>query len=267
MSCLVEDDLYQTTAELFTDILLSYSKFLNQDELQMLFSLLSSQWAQGKFIRLSQGDFEFDSLQFGNLLIGFGDAIVPDLARKTYDTPSQQFLTCLNDLLACKGYAVEEDKIFVPALEFWYVSCTPKLFPRPYLFTNTFGKRTTFVEFVVDSLYSDGDDKSWIPVARTYIVQAIQKCWRKIQFPPPEVWNDWDSVDQTNFHDARRDVADLLQSSYTLTGSELLSMFANLVLQSLESGRWAELEASLFCLGTLSDCISDEENDRKSTLT
>lgn len=122
------------------------------------------------------------------------------------------------------------------------------------------------MEFVVDSLYSEGDDKSWIAVARMHIVQAIQKCWRKIQFPPSEVWNEWDSVDQTNFHDARRDVADLLQSSYTLTGSELLSMFANLVLQSLENGRWAELEASLFCLGTLSDCISDEENDGKSPM-
>lgn len=121
MSCLIEDELYQITAELFSDILLNYSKFLSQEELQMLFSLLSSPWSQEKFIRLTQGDFEFDSLQFGNLLIGFGDAIVPDLARKVHDTPSQQYLTCLNDLLACQGYAVEEDKIFVPALEFWWV--------------------------------------------------------------------------------------------------------------------------------------------------
>lgn len=120
------------------------------------------------------------------------------------------------------------------------------------------------MEFAIDSLYDGGgEDKSWISTARMHIVQAIQKCWRKIQFPPAEVWDDWDSVDQTDFHEGRRDVADMLQSSYTLIGSELLSMFASLVLQSLDGSRWAELEASLYCLGTLSDCISDEENDGK----
>lgn len=243
IACLAEEDLYEVTAELFTEVLSNYSKFMSEDELQMLFSLLSSSWSQERFSRLLNGDFNFYALQFGNLLIGFGDAIISDLARKTDDVALQRFLIGLNDLLACKGYAVEEDKMFILALEFW----------------------TTYVEFAIDSLYDGGgEDKSWISTARMHTVQAIQKCWRKIQFPPAEVWDDWDSVDQTNFHEGRRDVADMLQSSYTLIGSELLSMFASLVLQSLDGSRWAELEASLYCLGTLSDCISDEENDEGS---
>lgn len=243
MACLVEEDLYQVTAELFTEMLTNYSKFLSQDDVQMLFSLLSSSWSQERFNRLIQGDFDFYTIQFGNLLLAFGDAIMPDLAQKTSDVSLQQYLIGLNGLLACNGYAVEEDKIFVPALEFWI----------------------TFVETAIDALYGgNGEDKSWIATARMHIVQAIQKCWRKIQFPPAEVWDEWDSVDQTNFHEARRDVVDMLQSSYTLIGREILSMFANLVLQSLEGSRWAELEASLFCLGALSDSISDEENDEGS---
>jgi hypothetical protein len=266
IACLVQDDMYEVTVELFSDILANYSKFLSEEDFELLFALFNSQWSSERYSRLLQGDFEFDSLQYGQFMIAFGDATVQDLARKG-DVLSQQFLTALAGLLAAKGYSVAEDRIFVPALEFW----------------------STFVEVMIDSLYSeegvkaafvgmpdDGGDfvnselleenqesgaASWFTTARSHVMRAIEYCWRKIQFPPPEDFESWDSVDRIGFADARKDVADLLQSSYTLIGTSLFSLFARMTLQSLETGAWEELEASLFCLGALSDCVDEGRCD------
>jgi hypothetical protein len=265
LACLVQDDMYEVTVDLFSDILANYSKFLSDEDFELLFVLFNSKWSSERYSRLLQGDFEFDSLQYGQFMLAFGDATVQDLARKS-DGLSQQFLTALTGLLAAKGYAVAEDRIFVPALEFW----------------------STFVEVMIDSLYSeegvkavsvgmpdDGGDfvdselieeqesgaASWFTTARSHVMRAIEYCWRKIQFPPPEDFDSWDSVDRVGFTDARKDVADLLQSSYTLTGTSLFSLFARMTLQSLRTGAWAELEASLFCLGALSDCIDEGRCD------
>lgn len=266
IACLVEDDMYEVTVELFSDILANYPKFLIDEDFELLFALFNSQWSTERYSSLLGGDFEFDSLQYGQFMIAFGDATVQDLARETGDL-SQQFLTALAGLLGAKGHAVVEDRIFVPALEFW----------------------STFVEVMIDSLYSEegaevaadgmqnyGGDmadsevfagnrqrgkETWFTKARSHVMQAIEYCWRKIQFPSPEDFESWDSVDRIGFADARKDVADLLQSSYTLTGNSLFSLFARMTLQSLEKGAWAELEASLFCLGALSDCVDEGRCD------
>jgi hypothetical protein len=253
--------MYETTVELFSDVLTNYSKFLDQDDMKLLFSILNSPWSKEKYNKLTHGNFSFESLQYGQLMIAFGDATVEDLAKKD-DAESQQFLKALGGLLAAEGFAVEEDQIFVPALEFW----------------------STFVEVLIDSLYSEEDlssrihkplselDRSselsdtpsaiaktaWFPTARAHVLQAIEQCWRKIQFPPAEIYDSWDSVDKAGFVDARKEVVDLLQASYTLTGLSLFSMFTNMALRSLQNGAWDELEASIFCLGALADCIPDD---------
>src|SRR5438045_2075613 len=108
------DDMYCVSIELFSDVLANYSKFLNEEDFQLLFTLLNSSWSVERYGRLVQGDFDSDSLLYGQLMLAFGDAKVQDLARDI-DAASQQFLTALVGLLAAKGLAVGEDKIFVQA--------------------------------------------------------------------------------------------------------------------------------------------------------
>ncbi|KAI9746575.1 MAG: hypothetical protein M1818_000288 [Claussenomyces sp. TS43310] len=253
MACLVQEDMCEVTIELFSDILGNYSKFFKDSDFQLLSQLLNSEWSRERYTRLVRGDYEFDSLQYGQFLIAFGDATVEDLAR-TRTSESQDILSALEGLLHAEGYAVAEDHIFVQALEFW----------------------STFVEVMVDSLYSEeedvvsirdslvadtevsGPDSPWFVRARSHVVRVMEYCWAKIQFPPPEVFDEWDFVDKTGFGDARKDVADLLQSSYTLIGSSLFSLFATLAVNALERRAWAPLEASLFCVGTLADCVDDD---------
>ncbi|KAL1873975.1 hypothetical protein VTK73DRAFT_676 [Phialemonium thermophilum] len=240
LNCLANDDLYDAAVELFIDVLSNYSGFFTGEHYDSLANLFESPWAQSRYQTLLQGDFDFDSVQFGSLMLAFGDAKVVDLLQGT-DARSQALLSGLAGLLTAAGYPVGEDKIFVPALEFW----------------------STFVETMTDMMYSAAAEEEtppWMPGAVARVMQVVTNCWRKIQYPPVEVFASWDSTERVGFGDARKDVADLLQAVYTLTGPPIISMFVDLLLRHLESRDWAELEAAAFCLGALSDCISDEGN-------
>lgn len=153
------------------------------------------------------------------------------------DNRSQRFLESLSGLLAADGYLVGEDAIFVPALEFW----------------------STFIETMIDTTFSDEEAaQNWKPYAEQHLKTVVMNCWRKIQWPPAEAFAEWDSTERAAFGDARKDVTDMLQSVFTLEGVSLVSFFVGLFHQALAAQSWAELEASAFCLGALSDCISDE---------
>jgi hypothetical protein len=236
--CLLDDDLYETTVELFSDVLANYSKFLHKEDFRFLQSLFNSRWAQERYERLIKGDFEFDSLQFGMFMIAFGDAMVTDLTQNLEtDAQSQQYLSALCGLLGAEGHAIHEDKIYVPALEFW----------------------NTLVETMVDDIYSvGGEHPSWFPAAQALVMQAVERCWRKSQFPSAEEFNSWDSVDRTAFKDARRDFSDLLQQFFLTIGMPLFQVFIDLIQKSATSKNWAELETSIYCLGGFSDTVSED---------
>ena len=238
--CLADNDLYEITIELFSDVLSNYSKFLDPEDMTFLYSLFNSPWAEERYERLINGDYDFDSLQFGLFMLAFGDATVGDLAKKAESDPKcQQFLSALCGLLGAKGTIVNEDRIFVPALEFW----------------------NTFVEIMIDATFESKDKPSWFQEAQKVVMQVIKNCWRKIQFPPEaDIFRLWDSVDRTGFKDARRDLLDLLQQFYHIAGLPLLDIFIELTQQSIKSGNWIELEASMYCLASFADCIGSHDN-------
>lgn len=236
--CIAEDDLYEIAVEIISEILGNYSRFLLKEDFDILFSLFNSPWAQERYERLIQGDYEFDSLQFGMLIVAFGDANTTDLTQNIGNgSQYEQFLPILCGLLGAEGYAVYEDKIFVPALEFW----------------------TTYVENVLDGSYEDEGSKStWLPVAQGFIFQAIERCVRKIQFPPAIIFNSWDSTDRTGFKDARRDFSDLMQQFYVISGIKIMDFFVGYADQAMQAGDWAKLEVAWFVVLSLSDCVAED---------
>jgi hypothetical protein len=235
INCFADDELFQPTAELFSDALSNYSSFFTNEHYATLAALFESEWAAAHYQRLLHGNHAEDGIAFGLLLLAYGDAKVQDLMRST-DPRSQQFLEKLSGLLAADGYLVGEDSIFVPALEFW----------------------STFIETMIDTTYSEEEEtQGWKPFAEQHLKMVVMNSWRKIRWPPPDEFASWDSADRVAFSDARKDVADMLQSVFTLEGSTLVAFFADLFLQALAAQSWAELEATAFCLGALDDCSSD----------
>ncbi|KAH6624230.1 armadillo-type protein [Chaetomium sp. MPI-SDFR-AT-0129] len=236
INCFADPDLFQATAELFSDALSNYSSFFTDEHCNTLASLFESPWAAEHYQRVLHGNHQEDGISFGLVVLAYGDAKVNDLMRSP-DARSQRFLESLSGLLAADGYLVGEDTIFVPALEFW----------------------STCIETMIDATYSDEvESQAWKPYAEQHLKTVVMNCWRKIQWPPAEAFAEWDSNERVAFGDARKDVTDMLQSVFTLEGMRLVSFFTDLFLQALAAQSWSELEASAFCLGALSDCISDE---------
>ncbi|KAK3939954.1 armadillo-type protein [Diplogelasinospora grovesii] len=241
MQCFADESLFSATAELFSDILSYCPSFLSEENYNSLAALFDSAWAADHYKEIVDGH-EDGNIAFGLLMLAYGDAKVLQLMTGT-DDRSQRFLQRLSGLLAAEGYPVHDDYIFVPALEFW----------------------STFVETMIDEAFTQESDHAsellvWRPLAEQHLTTVLMNCWRKIQWPPVETFASWDSAERTGFTDARKDVGDLLQSVFALKGLPLVKFFVDLLLRSLELQIWPEVEACAYCLGSLSDCVSDSSN-------
>ncbi|KAI1812852.1 armadillo-type protein [Poronia punctata] len=238
INCLVVEELYEVTVELLTDTLSNWQQFFTRSHLDSLYALFDTPWARQRYQTLVAGDFDFDAVQFGLFMLAFGDAQMVEMMDST-DTRAQAFLAGLAGLLTAQGPPAAEDKVFVPALEFW----------------------SAFVESLVDTLYTEpATTLPWDKPPLSLVMQVVSHSWQKIQYPTLDVYNSWDSADKAGFGDARKDVADFLQSVYTISGLPLISLFVDLILTALGKSAWAELEAASYCLGALSDCVSEGDS-------
>ncbi|KAK0738570.1 armadillo-type protein [Schizothecium vesticola] len=236
IQCFANEALFQETAGLFSDILENYSGFFTESNYRMLFELFQTPWAARHYQQLLEDTMDQEGMAFGLLMLAYADARVQDLMTSN-ETGSIAFLDRMAGLLNAKGYLVAEDAIFVPALEFW----------------------CTFIETMTDTAYTDAQEaKPWRRSADQHVMNVVGSCLKKIQWPPADVFSQWDSSDRQAFSDARKDVADLLQSVFTLEGVSIVSSIVNMISQSFQNESWSEMESYLFCLSALSDCTSDE---------
>ena len=238
MVALYNDDMYGVTVELFTDVLVNFSTFLTAQDLMSLATLFTNAKAQDIIARLKGGYHDVETMSFARLLIAYGDATVQDLAEKADVQQFNQILVQLLDLLSCEGYPGVEDVVCDEALEFWM----------------------TYTEHLIDSLFSAEEQKpAWMDGARQRVVSVIEACWAKIRMPSSRVTVTWDTEERASFGNFRRDVEDLLQSSYTLLGPDIFEKLAHLALQSLQTHVWSDLEATLFCLNALADAVANAD--------
>lgn len=238
MQCIQMEELTETALELFIDILQNYSGFLKDEHYDAIFALFESEWSRDRYMHLAAGDFDFSLIQYGIMMIAVGDAKVMAIMEGMEDR-TQKTLQRLCGLLNCNGLLVGEDKMFVPALEFW----------------------ATFVETMTDTVYMDeAANYPWLPFAMSQVMDAVSHCYRRIQLIDPTAWSEMDSNDRGGWIEARKDVADFLQAVYALKGKSLVAIFVNLLLQSLPVRDWAQIEAALFCLGAISDCVGDSDD-------
>lgn len=229
-------DVFTSAMELFAELLSGHQGFLTNQHVSMLLGFCGTPLASEYYTRLIRGDDGMECVQLGLCLLALGDSRIDSLLSETRDSHSHQLLEQLCGLLAVKGYPVVEDRIFVPAIEFW----------------------STVVEAMAEEMTSDGDggESQSAHGVKQYAIRAVHSAYSKITLPPPDVFSEWDSADREGFMDARKDVADLLQAMHAISGSDLVSRFTDLILQAVAGARWVELEAAAFCLGSLAECVS-----------
>lgn len=229
------EELYSAAAELLIDVLFNWPSLLTEQHYMMFSTLFETPWFQSRYDQLVQGDHDFDSTQIGYVLLAFGEARIEVLIQDENDR-NKNILSRLCGLLAADGYPVAENKIFVPAIEFW----------------------STFTETVSDLDPESAPTSLITALTIPYIFEATSHAWKKIIYPPADEFHSWDSGDRIGFNDARKDVVDLLQAVYVLIGPRLVETFSSLILSTLASSSWLELESAIFCLGGLADCSRED---------
>lgn len=232
-------DMFDVTAEFFTDVLTNFPAFFTTSDFESLATTLSGGAAHAYIAALRAGEFDAEAMGFARLLFAYGDAFVQELAKNVENPNFSQIMRQMVELLGCHGCAGIEDEVCSQCLEFW----------------------TTFTEFLIDSLYTVGDEiPFWMKNARQYVPEVIEACWKKILMPAHDIATTWSAEDRASFSAFRSDVEDLLQSSFTLLGIDIFEQFTKLALESLSNRAWLQLEATLFCLNALSDSIPDDDS-------
>ena len=238
-----DSEIFGCTEEFFSDVLANFPTFFESNHNASIALLLCSDKAQQHMSSLRVGDFDVEPIAFGKILTAFGESIIKDLASNVDEPHNALILENLIGLLNCEGCdGFDDDPMCFPALEFW----------------------TTYTENLVDILFSSKDRPKWMDRALLYVVRSIETCWIKIRFPTPEFAATWSSEDYLVLRTFRTDVEDLIQSSYTLLGIEMLQRFTQLALEALDNQLWFHLEATLFCINALSDCISESDSDQEA---
>ncbi|KAH8170791.1 hypothetical protein LIA77_09572 [Sarocladium implicatum] len=227
----------EATLELLSEVLNSYPVLLTDSQSGTLLSMLVSPQSQKRFQAILNGEDDFELVSFGNLLLGFADVNHERLLQDA-STNGQLLLSMVRDLLSSKGCPVVEDRLFVPAIEFW----------------------STFAETLADETLSEDDEASqpWARQALNHVISAVSHAWQKIVYPPQNEVAAWDSNERVSFQEARNDVVDLLQATYALVGPKVVITFSELALEAIDSCSWMRAEAALFCLAGLSDCARDD---------
>ncbi|UKZ78094.1 hypothetical protein TrVFT333_005828 [Trichoderma virens FT-333] len=199
INALMVEDLYNAAAELLIDVLFNWPSLFTEQHYTALSNVLDTAWFHNLYDQLIQGDGDFEATQLGYVLLAFGEARIQVLIQDDNDQ-NRNILSRLCGLLAADGYPVAENKIFVPAIEFW----------------------STFTEFVSDMEMESTAASSITTIMIPYIFQATSHAWKKIIYPPADEFHSWDSVDRIGFNDARKDVVDLLQAVYKLVATASL---------------------------------------------
>lgn len=80
----------------------------------------------------------------------------------------------------------------------------------------------------------------------------------KIRYPPQDEFDEWDAEARTSFDGLRNDFRVFLQKLPAIVGPSLLQEIVGLTLASLQDRAWLDIEANLFCLGTLSATLTGD---------
>ena len=239
MEYLTNEILMEEACGIITEIVAEIPQFLTVKHYDGIASFLRSDHAQRYILSWQTPENNDDGMVIAGLLLAYADAKISLLAKDSRDPLTQQILNSLLQLLSCHGYPIpDEDEICAKALDFW----------------------NTFAEFVSDvEAEDDGEKQVWLDSATWYLKESTRRMWFKIKLPPPQVAENWDSEDRVCLKTLRRDFGDMLSSVYLLVGLNMLHELVQQTTEAVEVHAWLDLEASLFCIRSLGEVVSDRE--------
>lgn len=239
---LASEDVFEFACDVVIEILSMSFSFLTPEDNLSLANILTSPWALERYELLQRGDSDWTSIQFGRLLVTFAEATVQKLAMSLHTAPGRSVMEMLHGMLTTPGYPLVDDEISGTTFEFW----------------------GSLVEFLLDNYGAADTDEPWVEDCQKEVKRAVEEFWRKIRIPPNQESVTWTKDQKDGFMSYRKDVADFVESAYSLLGPGLFEQLVDQATGALTPGQnivWEEIEASLFCLNALSDSLSDEPQE------
>lgn len=240
--------LFVWSTTVITEVLTNSPKFFSQEDVMHLASLITSDWGQDKLSQtVGLEDENYDPAEnsvFPQLAIAFAEANVDHIAKAPTNEPSAIIFGMLHSLLKLPGSPVADEDISSLEFEFW----------------------SSLIELMTEQ--STGPDHSswWMQTCKQHVFQAIEEFWSKIHIPLPSILVEWTKDDKEGFQSFRKDVADLLETAYPLLHYELFEKLVSHVLMQVNTNEpnWRDVEASLFCINSISDSMTSDPQEYQS---
>lgn len=242
VNCIALDEVSEKAMNCLADLLANYSNFITQPTIERLWTILTGPWGETHLQQeLEDPDSgEENDYSFLNIVIGFAEAMLPQIIDHIQEEKSIRLLYILASLLSFPGYAIVEEKVSWRTLEFW----------------------TTLIEDF--SMSKAATDPSKDEIFKQIAFSVVEKAWWKMLLPSPEQWNSWPSSSRDSFNSYRRDLGDLLESSYSIFGERLYAMYITTIENFFSDGTGSpqSLEVSFYCLC----CILEYDTNDSDTL-
>ena len=240
VQCFQFEFLADTVMDLLTGLVQSAPQYYQRLSVETIRNIIVSPTAQNWLSDLQEGNFTPEAMRYPEFLLSL-------VEREDLSTPNylggqlDRVIAILQLLLQCNGAAVVEDGV-----------C--------HMVLDAFSQIT---EGYLDWMGTDGPDE----YMKNLITNVCGSCTAKVQYPPEEMDSStqtWDASDRSKFKDFRRDVEDFLLSAFSALGPALLGNIAQIILNNATEVNWEIFEAGLFCLGTLSDTMSNDTDQYDS---
>lgn len=230
--------------EVLTGMAQSAPQYFKRIEAGVVETIIESTQAETWVAALRSGDFSSDAMHYPEFLVSLVE--LEDLSSPDYfvNQTLAHVIPILQLLLQSEGPPVVEDLVCSMVLE-------------------AFGQ---IAEGFVDWTGEMANDA----YMKDLIASICRSCLFKVQYPSEEMTEStqtWDASDRSKFKDFRNDVEDFFLSSFSSLGPRLVVDTASLITNGATGNSWEGFEAGLFCLGTLSESMTNDINLYDSIVT
>lgn len=209
--CLKDDDLYESTASVLTDVFISQSEILTKAEKDTFFSILDSQWAKQHMHNLEVVGEDPDSILFGQLVFAFAQYYYTDLLEPSPE--SRLIKDYLFTLTACQNFDTADPVLFSACADYW----------------------ESFIFDMSDDFNIDDARDIWLEALQTLCMAACL----------PIVNGEFQSIlAEEPFSDFRGRVKDLVENSYSTYGYIVMEKLVGIALSAYEPIRTANNDST-----------------------
>jgi hypothetical protein len=256
MSFLGDEILFEPAVEVILESMQQSSWTKYQTYRNELLACFTSEAMQEKFSSAKEDDDEETTKLLAKLFTSFGETYTDYIVIQLADPNIHLLMSMIIQLTGYEGYFPMDQEVSEIPLNFWYV-----------LQETLFDENVLPVHPIQQHEAEDVDKKLWMincgQTAMAMYRELTKILIKNARYPEKEVWNTWNKDIKDKFMIWRRDLGDTMINPYYVLREEMVSILLDHSVYTINQWTFSssqDLEATLFCLKSISEEISPEEN-------